>query len=136
MSSGESTDRSSAAQLLSRADSQLFRMESFFNLTSAMLILFLMLLAVVQVGGRKFYNFPIQMVFLYKNGMSMDRPRVAISCDTKALYLPDIIHFLLDISKHLPALLDACRPSFPAFSRIIHLKHCAKCCLVMNFCQS
>mgnify|MGYP001161035421 FL=1 len=59
MSSGESTDRSSAAQLLSRADSQLFRMESFFNLTSAMLILFLMLLAVVQVVGRKFFNFPI-----------------------------------------------------------------------------
>jgi len=55
MSSGESTDRSSAAQLLSRADSQLFRMESFFNLTSAMLILFLMLLAVVQVVGRKFF---------------------------------------------------------------------------------
>ena len=59
MSSNESTDRSSAAQLLMRADAQLFRMESFFNLTSAMLILFLMLLAVVQVVGRKFFNFPI-----------------------------------------------------------------------------
>ena len=59
MSSNESTERSSAVQLLSRADAQLFRMESFFNLTSAMLILFLMLLAVVQVVGRKFFNFPI-----------------------------------------------------------------------------
>ena len=56
MSSNGSTDRSSAAQLLMRADAQLFRMESFFNLTSAMLILFLMLLAVVQVVGRKFFN--------------------------------------------------------------------------------
>ena len=59
MSSNESTERSSAAQLLSKADAQLFRMESLFNLTSAMLILFLMLLAVVQVVGRKFFNFPI-----------------------------------------------------------------------------
>ena len=59
MSSSESTGRSFAAQLLSKADAQLFRMESFFNLTSAMLILFLMFLAVVQVVGRKFFNFPI-----------------------------------------------------------------------------
>ena len=59
MNSVNNSERSSAAQLLARADAQLFKMESFFNLTSAMLILFLMLLAVVQVVGRKFFNFPI-----------------------------------------------------------------------------
>ena len=58
MNSVDNSERSSAAQLLARADAQLFKMESFFNLTSAMLILFLMLLAVVQVVGRKFFNFP------------------------------------------------------------------------------
>ena len=59
MSSNVSADQSSAAKLLAKADAQLFRVESFFNVTSGMLILFLMFLAVFQVVGRKFFNFPI-----------------------------------------------------------------------------
>jgi C4-dicarboxylate transporter DctQ subunit len=59
MSSNVSADQSSATQLLAKADAQLFRVESFFNVTSGMLILFLMFLAVFQVVGRKFFNFPI-----------------------------------------------------------------------------
>jgi TRAP-type mannitol/chloroaromatic compound transport system permease small subunit len=59
MSSNVSADQSSATKLLAKADAQLFRVESFFNVTSGMLILFLMFLAVFQVIGRKFFNFPI-----------------------------------------------------------------------------
>lgn len=59
MSSNVSADQSSAAKLLAKVDAQLFRVESFFNVTSGMLILFLMFLAVFQVVGRKFFNFPI-----------------------------------------------------------------------------
>lgn len=59
MSSNVSADQSSATKLLAKADAQLFRVESFFNVTSGMLILFLMFLAVFQVVGRKFFNFPI-----------------------------------------------------------------------------
>jgi TRAP-type mannitol/chloroaromatic compound transport system permease small subunit len=59
MSSNVNADQSSAVKLLAKADAQLFRVESFFNVTSGMLILFLMFLAVFQVIGRKFFNFPI-----------------------------------------------------------------------------
>lgn len=59
MNSVNNLEKSFAVQLLARADAQLFKMESFFNLVSAMLILFLMFLAVIQVVGRKFFNFPI-----------------------------------------------------------------------------
>jgi TRAP-type mannitol/chloroaromatic compound transport system permease small subunit len=48
MSSNVSADQSSATKLLAKADAQLFRVESFFNVTSGMLILFLMFLAVFQ----------------------------------------------------------------------------------------
>ncbi len=58
MASTDHSERSFAARSLAVADAQLFRLETFFNLTSAILILFLMLLAVVQVVGRKFFNFP------------------------------------------------------------------------------
>jgi TRAP-type mannitol/chloroaromatic compound transport system permease small subunit len=59
MNSVNNSERSSAVRLLAKADAQLFRVESFFNVTSGMLILFLMFLAVFQVVGRKFFNFPI-----------------------------------------------------------------------------
>lgn len=59
MTSTDHSERSSATRFLAVADEKLFKVETFFNLTSAMLILFLMLLAVVQVVGRKFFNFPV-----------------------------------------------------------------------------
>ena len=59
MASTDQTEQSSATRFLAVADEKLFKVETFFNLTSAMLILFLMLLAVVQVVGRKFFNFPV-----------------------------------------------------------------------------
>jgi hypothetical protein len=55
MNSVNNSERSSAVRLLAKADAQLFRVESFFNVTSGMLILFLMFLAVFQVVGRKFF---------------------------------------------------------------------------------
>ena len=51
---------SPSARLLARADEMVFRAEKMFNLTSAFLILFLMLLAVVQVLGRKVFNMPVR----------------------------------------------------------------------------
>ncbi|MCY4592416.1 MAG: TRAP transporter small permease subunit [Alphaproteobacteria bacterium] len=48
------------AQLLDRIDRSMFRVESMFNLTSALVILMLMLLAVVQVVGRKAFDLPIR----------------------------------------------------------------------------
>ena len=59
MASTDHSQQSEATRFLAWADEKLFKMETAFNLTSAMLILFLMLLAVVQVVGRKFFNFPI-----------------------------------------------------------------------------
>ena len=59
MASTDHSGHSGATRFLAIADAKLFKMETAFNLTSAMLILFLMLLAVVQVVGRKFFNFPI-----------------------------------------------------------------------------
>ena len=59
MASTDHTEQSSATRFLAVADEKLFKVETFFNLTSAILILFLMLLAVVQVIGRKFFNFPV-----------------------------------------------------------------------------
>ena len=59
MASTDHSGHSGATRFLAVADAKLFKMETAFNLTSAMLILFLMLLAVVQVVGRKFFNFPI-----------------------------------------------------------------------------
>ena len=60
MASTDHSQQSEATRFLAWADEKLFKMETAFNLTSAMLILFLMLLAVVQVVGRKFFNFPIK----------------------------------------------------------------------------
>lgn len=48
------------AQLLDRIDRGMFRVESMFNLASALVILMLMLLAVVQVVGRKAFDLPIR----------------------------------------------------------------------------
>ena len=59
MASTDHSQQSEATRFLAWADEKLFKMETAFNLTSAMLILFLMLLEVVQVVGRKFFNFPI-----------------------------------------------------------------------------
>ncbi len=53
------SEQSPATRMLGVVDEKLFKLETFFNLSSAILILFLMLLAVVQVIGRKFFNFPI-----------------------------------------------------------------------------
>ena len=57
MASTDHSQQSEATRFLAWADEKLFKMETAFNLTSAMLILFLMLLAVVQVVGRKFLIF-------------------------------------------------------------------------------
>jgi C4-dicarboxylate transporter DctQ subunit len=57
------TDRSHlspGARMLASVDEFVFKIESSFNLTSAFLILFLMLLAVVQVVGRKAFNLPVR----------------------------------------------------------------------------
>ena len=54
------SERSASARLLARVDEVVFRFERAFNLTSAFLILFLMLLAVVQVVGRKAFNIPVR----------------------------------------------------------------------------
>ena len=61
MASTDHSQQSEATSFLAWADEKLFKMETAFNLTSAMLILFLMFLAVVQVVGRKFFNFPIEL---------------------------------------------------------------------------
>jgi C4-dicarboxylate transporter DctQ subunit len=56
------TDRSHlspGARMLASIDEKVFKIESVFNLTSAFLILFLMFLAVIQVVGRKVFNFPV-----------------------------------------------------------------------------
>lgn len=47
------------ASMLSRLDRQLFRLESFFALIGGIAIFSLMLLAVVSVGGRNFFNRPL-----------------------------------------------------------------------------
>jgi C4-dicarboxylate transporter DctQ subunit len=57
------TDRSHlspGARMLASIDEFVFKIESVFNLTSAFLIMFLMFLAVVQVVGRKVFNFPVR----------------------------------------------------------------------------
>jgi C4-dicarboxylate transporter DctQ subunit len=62
MASSESdrTSRSPGARMLASIDEFVFKIESLFNLTSAFLILFLMLLAVAQVTGRKVFNMPVR----------------------------------------------------------------------------
>ena len=56
MASTDHSQQSEATRFLAWADEKLFKMETAFNLTSAMLILF-DVLAVVQVVGRKFLIF-------------------------------------------------------------------------------
>ena len=51
---------SPGAKALAQIDELVFKIESFFNLTAAMIILALMLMAVVQVIGRKVFNFPVR----------------------------------------------------------------------------
>lgn len=60
MSIHDGTTRSPGSSLLLRADRAAFRLEKLFNFTSGMVILVLMLLAVVQVLGRKVFNFPVR----------------------------------------------------------------------------
>lgn len=52
-------DDSPGARLLRTIDDKVFWAESQFNLFSALVILAMMLLAVVQVLGRKLFNFPV-----------------------------------------------------------------------------
>lgn len=59
-SDSDRSQLSPGARMLARIDELVFKLESFFNLTSAMIILFLMLLAVVQVVGRKVFNLPVR----------------------------------------------------------------------------
>ena len=47
------------ASLLSRIDRQLFKLESFFALVGGWTIFSLMILAVISVGGRNFFNSPL-----------------------------------------------------------------------------
>ncbi|MEQ9641734.1 MAG: TRAP transporter small permease [Alphaproteobacteria bacterium] len=54
-----SQDEAEAAPNLSRADSLLFKIETAFNMLAALAVFLLMLLGVVQVVGRKVFNFPI-----------------------------------------------------------------------------
>ena len=60
MANTDSPPLSLAARMLDRLDRNLFRVESAFNLASALVILLLMLLAVVQVVGRKAFDLPIR----------------------------------------------------------------------------
>ncbi len=54
-----SQDEAEAAPNLSRADGLLFKVETAFNMLAALAIFLLMLLGVVQVVGRKVFDFPI-----------------------------------------------------------------------------
>lgn len=60
MSIDEGTEVSPRAGLLHRLDQTAFKLERLFNFTSGMVILALMLLAVVQVLGRKVFNYPVR----------------------------------------------------------------------------
>lgn len=59
MANADTRDDSSGARTLRTIDEKLFWVESQFNLIAAVVILALMLLAVVQVLGRKIFNFPV-----------------------------------------------------------------------------
>jgi TRAP-type C4-dicarboxylate transport system permease small subunit len=45
--------------LLSRLDQRLFKLESSLNLVAGIVVMMLMLLAVVQIFGRKLFNYPV-----------------------------------------------------------------------------
>lgn len=60
MASMDTPALSPGAALLDRIDKAVFKVESGFNLASAIVILALMLLAVVQVVGRKAFDLPIR----------------------------------------------------------------------------
>ena len=60
MSTDERAELSPGARLLKRVDDNYHKLERLFNLSAAIVILALMLLAVVQVLGRKIFNFPVR----------------------------------------------------------------------------
>jgi TRAP-type C4-dicarboxylate transport system permease small subunit len=59
MAINDDSMRSPGARLLARVDGHYFQFETLLNMISALIILGLMLLAVVQVLGRKIFNFPV-----------------------------------------------------------------------------
>ena len=59
MSLDDRTEHSPGEQWLLRVDHGVFQLEKLFNITAGLVILALMLLAVVQVVGRKVFNFPV-----------------------------------------------------------------------------
>ncbi len=59
MSLDDSTEFSRGDQLLLRVDRGVFQLEKLFNITSGFVIMALMMLAVMQVFGRKIFNFPV-----------------------------------------------------------------------------
>ncbi|MBM85839.1 MAG: C4-dicarboxylate ABC transporter substrate-binding protein [Rhodospirillaceae bacterium] len=60
MADTDLSELSLGARLLAKVDAWVFKVESSFNLMSALVILGLMMLAVVQVVGRKIFNHPIE----------------------------------------------------------------------------
>ncbi len=59
MSLDDRTEYSPGEQWLLRVDRGVFQLEKLFNMTAGMVIMALMLLAVAQVVGRKFFNYPV-----------------------------------------------------------------------------
>ena len=60
MSIDDTADLSPGARTLLRVDQAYHRLERLFNFSAALIIMMLMLLAVVQVLGRKVFNFPVR----------------------------------------------------------------------------
>lgn len=60
MSIDERTDLTPFDRKLLSVDRQVFKLERVFNMTSGLVIMVLMLLAVAQVLGRKVFNYPVR----------------------------------------------------------------------------
>lgn len=59
MAISETSGLSSGDLLLSRVDEYLFKVESFFNIIAGIVIFLTMILGVIQVVGRSFFNQPV-----------------------------------------------------------------------------
>jgi C4-dicarboxylate transporter DctQ subunit len=59
MAISETSGLSSGDQLLSRVDEYLFKIESLFNIIAGVVIFLTMIIGVVQVVGRSFFNQPV-----------------------------------------------------------------------------
>lgn len=59
METQEAHDLSPGEQALSRVDEQVFKVESLFNFAAGMVIFLVMIIGVVQVVGRSFFNMPV-----------------------------------------------------------------------------